>query len=322
MIRCVARRCKNSSKFFVLVTLVVLIASPAFCQRESAFRNVFWQPNELQNGSVIFFTVELNRPASRVTGKFLGKELSFFKADKPTVWYALAGADVETAPGQHDLTIQAVIPGRGTARTVKQVDVGVATFGTGTAEVPENYVNPDEASKKKIAADQILKERAFAHFIATPQWSGDFIKPVAAPTTESFGMTRVLNEEMTSQHRGTDFPIKEGSPALASNAGTVVLAHELFNEGNCVIIDHGQHFFTIYMHLSKIEVRVGEKVDKGQQLGFTGATGRVTGPHLHMGVRWVNAYLDPTKLIALTLPETHKIAPTRRAGARSSRRRR
>ena len=313
-----ARCCKGFGKLFMLVTLAVLMAQPAFCQRESTFRNVFWQPNELQNGSVIFFTVELNRAASKVTGKFLGKDLSFFKSDKPMVWYALAGADVETPPGQYDLTIQAVTRAR-PARTVKQVDVGAATFGTGSVEVPENFVNPDEASKKKIAADQILKDRAFAHFIATPQWSGDFIKPVAAPSTESFGMTRVLNEEMTSQHRGTDFPIKEGSPALASNAGTVVLAHELFNEGNCIVIDHGQRFFTIYMHLSKIEVRVGEKVDKGQQLGLTGATGRVTGPHLHMGVRWVNAYLDPTKLLALTLPETRKTVP---AGARSSRRKR
>jgi len=77
----------------------------------------------------------------------------------------------------------------------------------------------------------------------------------------------------------------------------------LFYEGNCVIVDHGQRFFTIYMHLSKIDVKAGAKLRKGERLGRSGQTGRVTGPHLHMGVRWNGAYLDPTKLMRLTLPK-------------------
>jgi murein DD-endopeptidase MepM/ murein hydrolase activator NlpD len=116
-------------------------------------------------------------------------------------------------------------------------------------------------------------------------------------------MTRMFNEELTSTHRGTDFLVTEGSPVVVSNFGTVVLAKELFYEGNCVIVDHGQSFFTIYMHLSKIEVNPGDKLRKGERLGLSGQTGRVTGPHLHMGVRWNGAYLDPTKLLALTLPK-------------------
>jgi murein DD-endopeptidase MepM/ murein hydrolase activator NlpD len=70
-----------------------------------------------------------------------------------------------------------------------------------------------------------------------------------------------------------------------------------------VIVDHGQRFFTIYMHLSKIEVEAGNKLEKGERLGLSGQTGRVTGPHLHMGVRWNGTYLDPTKLLGLTLAE-------------------
>jgi murein DD-endopeptidase MepM/ murein hydrolase activator NlpD len=91
----------------------------------------------------------------------------------------------------------------------------------------------------------------------------------------------------------------------------VVLAKGLFYEGNCVIIDHGQRFFTIYMHMSSIEVRAGQQLKKGTRLGLTGATGRVTGPHLHMGVRWNDAYLDPTKLLGLTLPKLHEPPKTR-----------
>jgi murein DD-endopeptidase MepM/ murein hydrolase activator NlpD len=293
----------------LLVALFAITPALAQTQKDSAIKNVFWQPNELQNGSVVFFGVELNREATRVTGKFLGKDLAFFKAvDRPRTWYSLAGVDIDSAPAGYDLTVVATVAGR-PVRTTKKVDVTAATFGTGSVDVPENYVNPDEAGKKKIAADGIWKARAFRHFLRTPQWSGDFVKPVDAPSTPSFGMTRLLNEELTSRHRGTDFPIKEGTPVVASNSGTVVLARELFYEGNCVIIDHGQHFFTEYMHLSKIDVKVGQQVKKSQRIGLTGATGRVTGPHLHMGVRWETSYLDPTKLLALTLPETHKTLP-------------
>jgi murein DD-endopeptidase MepM/ murein hydrolase activator NlpD len=270
----------------------------------AAFRNIFWQPNALLQGSVTFITVEMAAPATRVSGRFLGKELAFFKGDKPSVWYSLAGVDLDTVPGTYDLAINAVVPRRGLTHAVKKIAVAAADFKSGTADVPQNFVTPDAAGKRQITLDAALKNRVYAHFIAQPQWSGDFRKPVDGPSTPSFGMTRVYNEELTSQHRGTDFPVKEGAVVSASNAGTVVLAKEMFYEGNCVIIDHGLRFFTIYMHLAKMDVKLGEKVKKGDQLGLSGATGRVTGPHLHMGVRWNDSYLDPTKLLAMTLPET------------------
>ena len=300
----------NLRKLFRLITLSVLAELSLFAQAESSIKNVFWQPNEFQPGSVTFFTVELNREVSKVSGQFLGKELLFFYSGKAGIWYSLAGVDVETASGTYDLKIRVALPGGRVARTVKPVEIGTVTFKTGDVSVPENFVKPDEASQRKIAADRRLKERTFAHFIPTAQWSGDFIKPVEAPPTDSFGMTHIFNEELTSEHLGTDFPIKEGSPVMASNSGTVVLARELFYEGKCVMLDHGQHFFTIYMHLSKIQVREGQRVRKRQRLGLSGATGRVTGPHLHMGVRWEGSYVDPTKLLALTLPETHKVVRT------------
>jgi hypothetical protein len=307
-------------QLFTLITLSVLAQVSLFGQTESAIKNVFWQPNELQPGSVNFLTVELNRTATKVSGQFLGKDLLFFYSGKARVWYSLAGVDVEIKPGTYDLRIRAAVSGGRMARTVKPVEIGTVTFRSGDVNVPENFVKPDQASEKKIAADQKLKDRTFAHFIATPQWSGDFVKPVEAPSTDSFGMTLIFNEELTSEHRGTDFPIKQGSPVVSSNSGTVVLARELFYEGNCVVLDHGQHFFTIYMHLSKIQVREGQKVRKRQRLGLSGATGRVTAPHLHMGVRWEGSYIDPTKLFTLTLPETNKVVRT--AGTQSVSRRR
>ncbi len=312
-------RCSRWLQLGVFLVAVSL-SGMAFAEGEGVFKNVFWQPNEIQQGSVMFFTVELEKAPRRVTGTLLGKELSFFRSSKPDVWYALGGVDLETAPGSYDLSVRVVSANGRISHTTKKVDVAAGNFKEGTVEVPQNFVTPDEASKRQIAADQVLKRRAFAHVTATPLWSGDFIRPVAAASTPSFGMSRVFNEELSSQHRGTDFPIKEGAVVAAANAGTVVLARELFYEGNCVIVDHGQHFMTVYMHLSKIDVKVGDRVKKEQRLGLTGATGRVTGPHLHMGVRWDGAYLDPTKLIALTLPETTRSGGAA-AGKRTERRR-
>ncbi len=296
-------------RLLILLVLVSLTLPFAYGQAPTPFKNVFWQPNNLQQGSVVFFTVELDSAPSRVSGTLLGKQISFFKTDNPSIWYALAGIDMNTEPGTYPMAITALTPGHRPARTVKKVEVGAANFKTSSIQVPENFVNPDAAARRQIAQDQIFKNKAFSHISTAPQWSGNFTKPVAAPATDSFGMTRLYNEEMTKQHRGTDFPVKESAPISASNSGTVVLARELFYEGNCVMIDHGQHFLTIYMHLSQINVKEGDKVDKDQVLGLSGATGRVTGPHLHMGVRWEGAYLDPTKLLALTLPVVPAISP-------------
>ena len=87
----------------------------------------------------------------------------------------------------------------------------------------------------------------------------------------------------------------------AGNSGVVVLAQPLYYAGNTVIIDHGLGLFTLYMHLSRITVREGQHVTRAQRLGLSGATGRVTGPHLHWAVRWQGAYLDPAKLLRLDL---------------------
>jgi murein DD-endopeptidase MepM/ murein hydrolase activator NlpD len=143
------------------------------------------------------------------------------------------------------------------------------------------------------------------------EWFGDFRPPVATTTSEGFGTRRTFNGKLASIHRGLDYHAAPGTPIMAANSGEVVLARELFYEGNCVMIDHGLGFMTIYMHMSQLDVREGQKVEKGQRLGLSGATGRVTGPHLHMAVRWQGAYLDPAQLWLLALPDLHPAVVSR-----------
>ena len=105
----------------------------------------------------------------RSPGNFLERALLFFHSGKAGVWYSLAGVDVETTPGTYELRFRAALPGGRVARTVKHVQISTVTFRAGDVNVPENFVKPDEASQRKIAADQRLKERTFAHFISTAQ---------------------------------------------------------------------------------------------------------------------------------------------------------
>lgn len=289
---------------------------------QDAVKNIFWQPNDLVQGSPAFFTVEFARPVRRVSAIWTGKTIVFFRTENPRVWYALAGADLETQPGTYGLAISATLTTGRVVHSTKKIEVGAGTFGTGDVNVPENYVEPNAEEQRQIASDQKLKDRAFAHDTPRPLWSGNFAPPVSAKPTPSFGESRLLNEERTSTHRGTDYPVPEGTRVVAANSGTVVLATSLYYEGNCVVVDHGLRFFTIYMHLKQIDVHEGDRVEKGQRLGLSGATGRVTGPHVHLGVRWNGANLDPVKLLALTLPVIHKVSasqpshPTRRRASR------
>lgn len=279
------------------------MAQSSAASSATAIHNVYWQPDTVQQGSPMLITVEMDRAAVRVTGTLDGKRLTFVRRDKPRMWYALAGIDLNTQPGSYDLHVAATLSNGRVARSLKSVDVAAANFGEGSVQVPEDYVNPNPDEQKQIAQDEVLKKRAFAHLIPRALWEGDFVHPVDAESTPSFGETRLLNEEKTSRHLGTDYPVKEGTPVVAANTGVVVLAAALYYEGNCVIVDHGDRFFTIYMHLKRMDVRFGQRIGKGKQIGLSGDTGRVTGPHLHLGVRWNGAYLDPVELLKLTLPE-------------------
>jgi len=162
-------------------------------------------------------------------------------------------------------------------------------------------VDVEAPSLAQIKAEVELKTKIFATTAAEPLWSSNFRAPVAAPPTDSFGTRRMFNGKLASIHKGMDFHAASGTPVHAANSGVVVLARPLYYEGNCVVIDHGLGLYTISMHLSRIDVAEGKHVATGELIGLSGATGRVTGPHLHWAVRWRDTYLDPAKLLRLDL---------------------
>jgi murein DD-endopeptidase MepM/ murein hydrolase activator NlpD len=307
-----------------VLCVAALLSGPISAQRDRARRlkpaearpeikNIFWQPNEVVQGSPVLISVELSGPAREVNGSWLGKRIRFSRSDQPRVWVALAGADVDQSPGSFDVRVSAAMGGR-LVRLSKPVEVTQAQFGTGEVQVAQDYVHPTADEQRQIARDELRKKHALGQLTPRPLWRGNFTKPVDAEPTPSFGETRLMNEEKESHHLGTDFPAKEGTSVYASNAGVVVLAAPLFYEGNCVIVDHGDRLFTVYMHLEKMNVHRGERIRKRARIGLSGRTGRVTGPHLHFEVVWNGSHLDPVRLLALTLPEAETVR--RRPGAR------
>jgi murein DD-endopeptidase MepM/ murein hydrolase activator NlpD len=286
---------------FALILILVGTVPLTVAKAATAFKSVAWTPQELQSGSACLFAVQLEGSPAKVSGKWMGHDVSFFRGRDGHEWYGLAGVDVEAVPGTYPLDVVATMPDGEVVRLAEDVRVGPSNYKTVSLRVPDRFVKPGAAALRQIEADKEAKKIAFSHQIPAPEWSGDFLAPAGSAVSDSFGTRRVFNGQLASIHRGLDFRVKSGSPVLAANSGEVVLARDMFYEGNCVIIDHGEGFMTLYMHLSRFKVAEGQKVTKGQEIGLSGATGRATGPHLHMGVRWEGAYIDPASLLSLTL---------------------
>jgi len=238
--------------------------------------------------------------ATRLDGEAFGRKLEFFRGSQPNTWIALAGVDVEAATGPSVWRITAHTSS-GEVDLSQTVEILAAHYRTGFLRVAPGFVEPGPDALAQIQNELKLKEKVFASIAPEPLWSTSFRAPVSAPPTDSFGTRRMFNGKLASIHKGMDFRAATGTPVKAGNSGIVVLAQPLYYEGNCVVVDHGLGLYTLSMHLSRIDVRVGQVVSAGERLGLSGATGRVTGPHLHWAFRWQGAYLDPAKMLRLKL---------------------
>jgi hypothetical protein len=259
-------------------------------------------PALVEVGSPVLIHVEAPETAM-LDGNWMGHALEFFPGRDGHGWFALAGVDVEGAVGPSKLRIEVKLAGGGVEDLSRTVEIHAAHYRTGSLTVAPKFVEPSAEELKRIQAEVQLKAKVFGATAHEPLWTGNFHAPVTAAPTASFGTRRMFNGKLASVHKGMDFRAPTGTPVRAGNSGVVVLARPLYYEGNCVVIDHGLGLFTMAMHLSRMDVREGEQVATGKRLGLSGATGRVTGPHLHWAVRWEGAYLDPAKLLRMNLSE-------------------
>jgi len=260
------------------------------------------QPARLVNGEPVAFRVKPPVALQSLGGQWLGHDIAFAFDSRTKAWWAIAGVSLKTKPGSYTLAL------KGMTRSAKEVSfqrrftVAKGKYRSIAVQVAKKYTEPDPEQLREITEDKTIKQKTFEQVSPEREWAGSFRAPVQAPVSDVFGTRRTFNGKVQSVHQGLDFAAPAGATVSAVNAGTVLLARPLYFEGNCVVLDHGQGLLTIYMHLSQFEVQEGDHVRRGQALGLVGGTGRATGPHLHLAVRWQGEYLDPAILLGLRLP--------------------
>ena len=239
-----------------------------------------------------------------INGTMAGEPLHFIPAGAAT-WHAIGAIPVD-APA--NLTAEVFL--EQSSGTVDTIHTPVAPFhpppARGTVRrrrlaVSSRFTQPlDSATELRIANENARAKDVGRHSHTTPRlWSAPFLRPRNSRITSRFGSGRVFNGRVTSSHLGVDFAGKAGAPVVAANRGVVALVDSFFLAGNVVYIDHGGGVVTGYFHLSKTLVSPGDTVARGQRIGLVGATGRVTGPHLHWSARYGALTVDPLGLVAL-----------------------
>jgi murein DD-endopeptidase MepM/ murein hydrolase activator NlpD len=295
---------------FVVLSLAANLSAATPVHSTAAHWTVRNQPVRLVNGTPVLFRVTTPKPVRTLSGKWLGHEIAFSFDASHKSWFALAGASLETKPGAYPIQLhgetfagQSAGPPDGQAISFeKKIRVERQRYPRMQLKVPGRYTAPSPEDQHQIEQDKETKAQVFETVSAGREWKGSFAAPVNADISDVFGVERVFNGSVQSTHQGLDFRVPSGTPVAAVNSGRVILARPLFFEGNCVVIDHGQGLLTLYLHLSKFSVKEGDDVSKGQPIGLSGGTGRATGPHLHLAVRWQGVYLNPQVLLKLRLP--------------------
>jgi murein DD-endopeptidase MepM/ murein hydrolase activator NlpD len=263
------------------------------------------QPTRLLNGAPVLFQIKAPTKLDSLTGTWLGHDLTFTYNPSTKSWFALAGVSFDTKPGKYSLELA----GENAVTNAPLKFSG--TFTVARAQYPEikvelavekKFTEPSPEQLKQIDESKKVKEEYLGRVTPDREWNGNFAAPVDAPTSDVFGSRRIFNGVAQREHQGLDYRVPTGTPVAAMNDGTILLARFLYFEGNCVVIDHGQGLLTLYFHMSELKVKEGDPVKRGQLIGLSGGTGRATGPHLHVAVRWQATYLDPARLLGMALP--------------------
>jgi murein DD-endopeptidase MepM/ murein hydrolase activator NlpD len=277
------------------------VASPLWAQTPAPLA-VTIEPERLFNGSPCVFRVTAASHITKVTGTWMWRRLFFTFDSQTRTWYGVGGVGPETAPARYPLVIEATLTDGTVVTSTYQVPVEQIRFPFSYLSVDPDFLNPTRAQRARIVRERELKGQLFQ--LVSPQalWETPFSPPLAAVVTEPFGARRMFNGKRRGLHQGLDYRAPLGTPVTAMNSGKVILARNLFFEGNCVVLDHGHGLLTMYLHFSAFKIKEGERVKRGQLLGLSGESGRTTGPHLHVGVRWQGIYVDPLRLYALALP--------------------
>jgi murein DD-endopeptidase MepM/ murein hydrolase activator NlpD len=268
-------------------------------------------PDPTQGGLLLLELRSATQTVMEIHATWDDREIPFWQELKsneksPDIWRALLGVDLDLKPGNYPLALTAKAESAGEISCTSTIDVKEGTFATESLKVAPNFVEPNPEQLARAEAERQRLRAIFATITPERLWDGSFHYPLTGITTGgNFGKRRILNGKAGSPHSGVDFPAPSGTPVYAAQRGRVVLAEPLYFSGNTVILDHGLGLYTLYAHFESFSVQPGDLVDTGAMLGKVGATGRVTGPHLHWGATVNRARTNPLELISILGASAH-----------------
>lgn len=290
-------------KRLALLTIPFLLTSPQWIsgQPKPALPEVqlTHRARSLQPGEVVLMNARCSVELEKVEAHGFDREILFYSTQDASVWQGLVGIDLETVPGEYVLKVHSTTKGGAVVEAGYRLRVEGKDFPVRRLTVADEFVTPPKQTLARIGRESKRVSAIFQAVSEEKLWKGSFLRPVPGKATSSFGKRNILNGQVRSPHSGTDFRAGQGTPVTAPNVGKVVLAAELYFSGKTVILDHGLGLYSYLAHLSRLAVQEGDTVSPGSLVGYVGATGRVTGPHLHWSIRMAEARVDPLSLMTL-----------------------
>lgn len=295
------RRAPLSSSTALAALLALACAAAPAAAQPPAGASLQWWPEQPVQGTIFLLEAEPVGGDRLVGGRFAGEPLHF-EARADGSLRALAAMPIDAAGSLSvELHLERAAGGRvDTVRVPVPVAAGEYRMERLTV-APRFGREPDAALAARMAREAERAREVSRRSHGTPRlWAGGFLAPRESRITSGFGNGREFNGQVQSRHMGTDFAGAVGAPVRAPARGVVALVDAFHLGGNVVYLDHGAGLVTAYLHLSAAEVAEGDTVEAGQVIGRVGATGRVTGPHLHWIVRYGGVTVDPMSLLALS----------------------
>lgn len=285
---------------FIVLLSVPLLSILGEQWHSPSGRTVEISYRSLQPGEILIFTTH-SAGVKEAHVWFMDRKTVMGKDKSSSEFRAFLGLDLGIKPGVYPVKIFFQDSSGRWDALEKDITVLSKDFPVKKLWVNEKFVTPPSSVMRRIHRESEILKTIYNRF--TSEWLGEgqFVLPVEGKSSDNFGEKRIYNNKPRSSHGGVDISAPAGTLVKASNSGEVLLASDLYFSGKTVIIDHGLGLFTMYLHLSRFRVKRGDKVVKGNIVGEVGATGRVTGPHLHWGVKVFGSRVDPFSLLSLSL---------------------
>jgi len=258
--------------------------------------DIAFSTQEMARGDIILLKIKAGREEKpRVT--WMAKEIALVYSEAGAAWQGFMAADLNQKKGTYSVTVRTTSSGIEKSFDIRVID---KDYGVRNLTLPKEKVELDAESLKRVKAETAVVSALWGAPEPSPAWSGIFLMPVDGDVVGTFGKRSIINNLERSPHTGVDQKGSTGTPVRTINNGRIVLIADHFFTGNSIYVDHGGGIISMYFHLDKVLVNDGDAVVKGQTIGLVGATGRVTGPHLHWGVRVNGSRVNPLTLIDLS----------------------